>query len=462
MRNPYYLLESRELDVAYLPGVQATVHMASDEFTMGLPSAIPGVKPASPKIREYGTISMFNDVQAWGEDNNFPRNIIDLYSKDPIIPETFNKKVAMINMSDVIPVQVVGYNPDQSEIIEHINDDEIFTFLNNVSNRRYLQETTTDLVWFFNAFPELIMSRDRSKILYISHQEAAFCRFEKKDSQAEIQNVHLNANWPLVQANDPLTIKRKCLNPYRYDRIEWARNLSQGSFIYPINIPTPGCEFYQLATHDSIRTSGWLDIHLLVPRFKKAMMQNEMTFKYHIKVDPKYWEMLYGKENWGKWSPETRRNKKSEWLKEMNKSLTSVENAGVSILTEKNWNQQSSKYEEYVEICAVTESMREGKYIMDGMEAAANLFYAMGIDPTIVGFAGGEKQGAKSGGSDKREAWLILTTMLKPFRDPILEPLYFAAEFNGWTKKYPRLKFRHRDVILTTLDTGKGTKKVLS
>lgn len=462
MRNPYYLLQSKELDVAYLPGVQATVHMATEEFTTGLPSAMPSVKPAAPKERNYGMKSMFDNVQPWGEDNNFPRNIIDLYTKDPIIPETFNKKVAMINMSDVIPVQVIGYNPDDSEIIQHVDDDEIYTFLNNVSNKRYLQETTIDLVWFFNAFPELIMSRDRSKILYISHQEAAFCRFEKKDSQAEIQNVHLNANWPQVQENDPLTIKRKCLNPYRYDRIDWARNLSQGSFIYPINIPTPGCEFYQLATHDSIRTSGWLDIHLLVPRFKKAMMQNEMTIKYHIKVDPKYWELLYTRESWIKWSLDVKKAKKRAWLTEMNKTLTDVENAGVSIMTEKIWDQVGNKYQEYVEITSVTENMREGKYIQDGLEAAANLFYAMGIDPTIVGFAGGDKMGARSGGSDKREAWLILTAMLKPFRDPILEPYYFAAEFNGWTKKYPRLKFRHRDVILTTLDTGAGTKKVLS
>jgi hypothetical protein len=462
MRNPYYLLESKELDVAYLPGVQATVHMASEDFSTGLPSLRPAAKPAAPKGRNYQFASMFGDVQPWGDDNNFPRKILDLYSKDPIIPETFNKKVAMINMSDVIPLRVLGYNDDQSEIVEYVDDVEINTFLNNVSNRRYLQETTTDMVWFFNAFPELIMSRDRSKILYISHQEAANCRYEKRDSQAEVQYVHLNANWPQVQANDPLTVKRRCLNPYRYDRIDWARNLPQGSFIYPINIPTPGCEFYQLATHDSIRTSGWLDIHLLVPRFKKAMMQNEMTIKYHIKVDPRYWAVLYGKENWDKWSIEVRKTKKREWLKEMNKSLTDVENAGVSILTEKNWNSVSGKYEEYVEITAVTENMREGKYILDGLEAAANLFYAMGIDPTIVGFAGGEKMGAKSGGSDKREAWLIMTAMLKPFRDPILEPYYFAAEFNGWMAKYPGLKFRHRDVILTTLDTGKGTKKVLS
>lgn len=452
--NFSWLYNSDTVDAAYLPDLKATVYMPGASTGAG------AFQPAAPKIRDY--VSVINDIHPWGLGNDFPQQIIDLYSRDPIIPETFSKKVAMVNMSDVIAVNLLGYNDDQSEKVEWIDDDEIWQFLNNVSNRRYLMETASDLVWFFNGFPELILSRNREKILYISHQEAAYCRYSRQPSQAEIEYVYLNANWPYVSVEDPLTIKRKCLNPYRYDRIDWAKGLKEGSFIYPINIPTPGKDYYQLANHDAIRTSGWLDIHLLVPQFKKAMMHNEMSVKYHFKVDPKYWESLYGEDIWKKSSPQEKKAKKAAWLKDMNSVLTDVENAGKSILTEKKWDQVNGKYQELIEIVAVTENMKEGKYIQDGLEAAANLFYAMGIDPTIVGFAGGDKMGARSGGSDKREAWLMMTNMLKPFRDPLLEPFYFAAEFNGWTKKYPRLKFRFRDVILTTLDTGAGTKKTLS
>ncbi|GAB3177640.1 hypothetical protein [Telluribacter humicola] len=457
-----WLHSSDNLDVAYLPAAQMTVHMASTG--QGAQPSAQAVKPAMPRKKEMGGGASGKDApQPWGDSNDYPQRLIEQYSKDPIIPETFAKKTAMVNMNDVIPFQVIGYNADNSEIVQWVNDPEINTFLNNVSNKRYLREGTSDLVWLYNAFPELIMSRDRKRILYIAHQEAAYCRYQKMNDRGEIEWVHINANWPNVVQNDPLTIKRRCLDPYRYDRIDWARQLSEGSFIYPINIPTPGRDYYQLPTHDSIRTSGWLDVHLMVPAFKKAMMQNEMSLKYHLKVDVKYWEHLHGKEAWDKYSPAEKRAKKREWLTEMTDTLTSADKAGLSIMTERKWlNGEKAQYQEFLEIVAVTDHMKEGKYIQDGLEAAANLFYALGIDPTIVGFAGGDKMGARSGGSDKREAWLILMHMLNVFRDPLLEPYYYAAEFNGWTTKYPNLKFRHRDVILTTLDTGAGTKKVLS
>ncbi len=451
--NLSWLYNSETVDAAYVPDWQMTVYMPSTAS----PSTF---QPAAPKIRDLGRLA--NDVRPWGEGNDFPQQIIDLYSKDPIIPETFSKKVSMINMSDVIAMELLGYNDDQSENLRWVDDDEIWQFLNNPSTKRYLQEASLDLVWFFNAFPELIMTKNREKVLYIAHQEAANCRYEFKPSQAETEWIHLNANWPLVKKDDELTIKRRCLDPYRWNRVDWARGLKEGSFIYPINIPSPGKDFYQLANHDSIRTSGWLDIHLLVPQFKKSMMHNEITAKFHLKVDPKYWPMTFGEEKWKAMDAKEKKAKKEEWLKGMNAILTDVQNAGKSLMTERVWDPVNKVYLDYIEITTVTEGMREGKYIQDGLEAAANIFYAAGIDPTIVGFAGGEKLGQKSGGSDKREAWLIQTQMLKPYRDPLLEPIYFAAEFNGWTQKYPRLKFRHRDVILTTLDTGAGTKKTLS
>lgn len=461
MSQPTLLHQSAQADIYYLPGAQATVYMANEPMSATTPQQ-PATTPANPQKEIRGGGSQ--QVQLWGAGNNFPQEVHTLYSRDPIIPETFSKKVSMINMSEVIPVQVMGYNADETEQVEPVNDDEIFAFLENTSNRRYLTEAATDLVWFANAFPELILSKDRSKVLYIQHQEAMYARYEAAKS-GKVELLHLNANWPNVKDNDPLTVKRRLIDPYQWDRIEYVRSgMKDYSFIYPINIPSPGRDYYQLANHDSIRTSGWLDIHLSVPEFKKAMMANEMSIKYHIKVDSRYWELLHGKPEWAAMTADGRLAKKKEWLTAMNKDLTDVQNAGKSILTERVWvaGDRGGTYMDYVEITTVTESMKEGKYLADGLEAAANIFYALGMDPTIVGFAGGDKMGSRSGGSDKREAWLIVTNLLKQYRDPLLEPYYFAAEYNGWKVKYPRLKFRHRNVILTTLDTNAGTKKVLS
>lgn len=426
------------------------------------PGFSPGVTPArpaaNPKEKEVGGSAGF--CEPWGDGNDFPNRIIEQYSKDPIIPETFQKKAAMITMSDVIAVQKTG-GDGENETVAWIDDPEINAFLGNAVNKRYLLESALDLVWFSNAFPEVILSKDHSRILYICHQEAAYCRYEKKSKSGVIENVLLNANWPAVQDNDPLTIKRKCLDPYQYDRVEWIRQMKDGSYIHPISLSSPGKNFYQLATHDSIRSGGWLDVHLMIPKFKKAMMQNEMSVKYHIEVDVNYWIHRVGKDKWEKMKAVERGAVRRDFLEQMDKMLSSSENAGKSVMTDMIWDDVRAAYKNLVKITHLGDKSKDGKYLQDGQEAASNIFYAMGMDPTIAGFVG-KDVGARSGGSDKREAWLILINMLKPYRDPLLEPFYIAAEYNGWTEKYPNLRFRFRDVVLTTLDTGAGTKKVLS
>lgn len=435
---------------AYLPEAKTLVTLGS-----GSSKTTPFRSPADPQKKELGGST--EEVEFWGENNDFPQEIVKLYSKDSIIPETFLKKASMINMSDIVPFQLKGYNPDHTEILEWVNDPEINAFLENVSVKRYLKEGTLDIVWLSNAFPELVLSMDRSKVLYIQHQEAAYCRFEKK-KDGVIKNVHLNANWPDVQKQDQYTVIRPLLDPYRYDRIEWVRKeLEDGTFIYPINITSLARDYYQLANHDSVRTSGHLSILSKIPAYVLAMMEHEMSLKYHIKVDPRYWEQLYGGEEWRKFKQEEKRAKQSEWLKAMTAVLCDAENAGKSILTEKYWDVVNKVYNEYIEITTLADNTREGKYLKTGLNSAANIFYAIGFDPVISGFAGGSEQGDRSGGSDKRQAWMIQMHMLKPYRDPILEPIYFAAEYNGWMQKYPGLKFRYRDVIITTLDTGAQT-----
>lgn len=432
-----------------------SISLSTPGFSSG---AAPARAAANPQEKETGGTSAF--FEPWGDGNDFPSKIIDLYSKDPIIPETFLKKVSMITMSDVMAVQKTGQDGEK-ELVEWVDDPEITAFLNNPVNKRYLVEAASDLVWFSNAFPEVILSRDHSKILYICHQEAAYCRYSKRNAKGVIENVLLNANWPSVQKDDPLTIVRKCLDPYSYDRIEWIRNMKDGSYIHPLTVSSPGKSFYQLANHDSIRSGGWLDVHLAIPKFKKSMMQNEMSVKYHIEVAMEYWEMRFGKVEWEKKTAIERQESRREFLIQMDKMLASTDNAGKSIMTDMKWDDIKASYRSYVKITELGDKSKDGKHLQDGQEAASNIFYAMGMDPTIAGFVG-KDVGARSGGSDKREAWLILVNMLKPYRDPLLEPYYIAAEYNGWTAKYPNLQFKFRDVVLTTLDTGAGTKKVLS
>ena len=81
------------------------------------------------------------------------------------------------------------------------------------------------------------------------------------------------------------------------------------------------------------------------------------------------------------------------------------------------------------------------------------------INPNVMGagMPGGTYAG-QSGGSNIREAFLVNIANAWIDRQNILDPLECYLRFNG----VKDVELRFRNTILTTLDTGAGTKKVVS
>lgn len=454
---PYFTGEYSDVAVLH-SGVRVTLD--HDRPGRAQAGSLPGADPTLSKPNLALLPSLGGDIMPWGEGNDFPQRLVKLYRQDTLIPETLGKAASMLIGRGVMYVDV-DLDDEGKEVLRPIRDPEVDEFLASLHFRQYLRTTATHFSWFFNAFPEMILSKDRKKIVRfnpLQTQEVRWCRMREDGT---LPLVYLNANWPLGTSADQYSIPIHALDTSLWQRDEWLREQSFYNCIYPISFPTPGQRFYSLAHHYSIVESGWLDVHLAVPAFKKFLMKNQVSLKYHFKVDAAYWPLTFG-DTYTKASPEEKRNIKKRWLDQMNKTLTDVEKAGGSIITEMTWNKEKNIYQDHIQITPIEDKIKDGKYIEDNLEAAANIFYALGVDPTLVGFSGGSNQAARSGGSDKREAYLIALQMLAPKRDLVIEPLEFAAEFNGWKKRHPRGRFQFRDTILTTLDTGAGTKKIVS
>lgn len=423
----------------------------------------PGSSPSVVVPDESLYAAAGNDLMPWGEGNDFPQRIVDLYNRDPIIPTTLGKLAAMLVSRGIM---AVGQDIDEkgNEVVRKLTGDpvviaEVNAFLDSRKFKLYLREMAGDATWFFNGFPELILSKDRSMITELHPLNAEEVRWCRMTPAGELPHVWLDANWPRHTTSQAKQIM--AVDPYHPDPVEWLKNQSFYNCVYPIRFPTPGKRYYSLPHHYSLVESGWLDVHLAIPAFKKYIMKNQMTLKYHWKVDVEYWGKLYG-DKYLKGNPAQKRDLKVQWLNQMNKQLTDVTKAGNSIITDVTWDQVNKLFKDHITVTPIQDMVKDGKYIEDNMEASAQIFYALNTDPALVGFAGGDKMGAKSGGSDKREAYLIALQMLSPFRDMLLEPLAFVAEYNGWKAALPDLGFRFKDTILTTLDTGAGTAKKLS
>ncbi|OIN56778.1 hypothetical protein [Arsenicibacter rosenii] len=462
--SPVFFSNGGDYDVAIMVSTGAMFSFETERMAMaragGSTAPAAGAKPSAAKPDTNLLTSQFGDIMNWGDDNALPQRIIELYNRDPIIPATLGKLMTMLVGRGIMAVQeTIDDNGKDKDI--RVNDLQINRFLRSIQTKQYLREMSGDLSWFFNGFPEMILSRDRSEIVQIHPLNAEECRYGKMTDAGDLPYVYLSSEWEKGYTREPKQLS--AIDPYRIDRVDWLRDSSLYKCVYPLKFPTPGKRVYALPHHYAIVESGWLDVHLAIPTFKKFLLKNQISIKYHWKIDFEYWKVRYG-EIWDKADAKKRMQIQRDWITEQTRALANMEKSGVSIVTPMAYDprDQKAQQRELIKIEEIKDSSKEGKYIEDNLEAAANIFYALGLDPVISGFAGGDKMGSRSGGSDKREGYLIALQMLNFFRDLLLEPIQFVAEYNGWTDRHPDLAFRFKDTILTTLDTGAGSAKKLS
>lgn len=388
-------------------------------------------KPTSPVLKETTSSDI---IAPWGDGNDFAQRIIKLAWANAEIPTLIDNKVRVTYAKGVFAARVIGHDKNANEILEVIQDPEITKWFRKSNFDKYLLEALTDFYWFLNVFPELIISRDRSKIVQISVNAAENCRWERMDQSTGFsKHLYVNANWPNAKATDKETTKIVALDPYSIDKVEELREASNlYKVIYPVSYPTPGKTYYQLAHWDAFRSSGWMEVAALIPKYKLSKMKNRMSLKYHIEVPYEYWVKKY--KDW-ETKPDLKEKRKQDESAALNKFLTDVENTGKSIMTEFGIDKHSGKELPGWKITSLEQKSDGTGLNEDAQEASAYLMRALGVDPAIVGAGPGKNIGAGSG-SDKRVAFNIYVSLLQTYRDAILEPLKFVADYNGWYEKY--------------------------
>lgn len=438
---------------AFLPAIGAAVTLQGVNLarTAGLSTGSTAASgPTVPVVRRELTPGT-GDIVYWGEGNNFPQLVTQLIEQNTIIPRSL-ADIAALWIGKGIKATATDDDGDE----QMVDDAEIRAFLTSRHTKRFLIDAAKAMATWWNVFPELILSKDRQKIVQLHCLKTAFCRWGRMDEQTgELNRVYVSANWPSATADDPKTVRVPALNPMRYDLVEWLRAAKDYKYVYPLSFPSEDRSYYQLAAWDSARSSGWLDVLKAIPEFKKAAMANQMTLRYHIEVPNDYWGRVYG-DKYDKADFDGKMSIRDEFLTSMLDRLTNVQNANKGILTE-SWVDHA-KNQHKVVVNVLDDKHKEGKYNEDYSEGASYLLFALGVDPTLFGYHSG-KEGGRSGGSDKREALDIFLAKADPFRGRILEIIQFAAEYNGWYSRYPRLTLRWRDTKLETKDKGATTSE---
>ncbi|MNT10500.1 hypothetical protein D3C72_1453340 [compost metagenome] len=112
-------------------------------------------------------------------------------------------------------------------------------------------------------------------------------------------------------------------------------------------------------------------------------------------------------------------------------------------------------------ITPIDDKMKEGGYLPDSSAANAEILFSMLVNPAITGAgmpSGNYAGGSNSGGSNIRESWLVMMAMFQADRDLIYQLWEFIKEYNNYDRD---VELRTMDQVLTTLDQGKGTEKII-
>jgi hypothetical protein len=229
------------------------------------------------------------------------------------------------------------------------------------------------------------------------------------------------------------------------------------SFVFPVRDSWSNNDHYSCPVWWSAYLSGWIDIAHHVPRFLLKAYKNQVTLKWHIQIPYSFWEKKFPYSDFPEGSAE-RKEAIQTYMQSVENNLCGEENAEKPIITMYGVN-ESGKIDEEWKITVLDNKSRDGDKLVTSAAANSEILFALMINPNVMGagMPGGAYAG-NQGGSNIREAFLVNVANAWIDRQNILDPLECYLLFNG----VKDVELRFRNTILTTLDSGAGTKKVLS
>lgn len=386
----------------------------------------------------------------WGSDNLFPQRVAEECRKSTIIPPVLNKVAQMLYSGGMTFGKLALDSNNEETFIPYIfQDTEVRNHLRRLNFERYHMEASINLVWSWSVFVEIILSNDRKKIMNLKVHSSRECRFEWPDiNSGQIKNVYINANWKTDITG--LLAKKVPFIDIDYDPVTAIRNAKGTNFIICLQLPDFDNKHYKLSPWDGARQSGWLDLALKVATFKKALMANQMTIKYHIKVTDEYMNWKYpGYKD----LKDTEKVAKQKALVGDFNNLKGEEQAGKALLSVTHLLPDGETVPGMT-IEPIDDKIKTGIYIEDSQEASSHLLFAVDFDGTLMGVSPGK--GIGSTGTDKGMAYNIKTSTNRPWQDLLNQPFGLMRDYNGWNEDYV---FRMRNSLMVTQSNMQKTKQ---
>ncbi len=395
-------------------------------------------------------------IASWGPQNDYPQKVQEAVRLNGSASSglRFLRKAHYGNGLIMFREETTDTGQRKKVIVPLSEVEPIDTFFKNSQIRRFANETILDLEWWSLAFPEYILSNNFATINRVKRHRAAWTRFElMNEENGLVEHVYISERFGKgsVDLEGDYVEKVPLIDSYwSPDQVkEYCKANNIKKFIRPVFYPLLDEAFYPKPEWHAIINSGWLDVANSVPELKKALFKNQMTIKYIIEIDERYFQAIYQGE-WNKFTPEARKAVRQQVIDDINDGLVGSQKAGKTIQSMMLTGPDNKQYSA-VKITPIDDKLKDGSYLPEAEAANSEVLFALGVDPTLIG-AGipGGKLGAGSG-SDKREAFTILSALKKTDRETTLEIFEFIQQYNNWDTT---IKFGFEHTVLQTLDVN--------
>lgn len=397
----------------------------------------------------------------WGDDNQYPKTLMQKMSKIG----------AAVGGLEVLCSAHYGVGLKIYELWETEKGDavfqekipssvpEIYDFFDRTQFELTLSDIIADYETFGVAFVEYLLSPNGEEIISVVRQQASYCRFEKPKNGI-INNVIINTAWGETDFDAKQNIKVPCFSQFLsvQEIKDYCKEKNIRKFIIPvINTLLIEKVYPSVGWHSSLK-SGWVDVVLSVPELKKMMFEQQFNFKYLVHIADDYFSHRYGKDEWAKFDNQLKEKYRTDLVNAIDEEMSGNKGAGKSLISP-YFRDASGGLIKGIQIEPIEQPQANGEFLPDASAGNQEILFAMGVDPCLLGAGVPGGKNLSGSGSDKREAWTILSARLPRKHIHTLAVFRNIQKWNGWNTDYVA---RFPNINLTTLDKNKnGQEKIV-
>ena len=400
------------------------------------------------------------NIADWGSANNFPE------AGDKIINSVsvLNSGLKFIRNftigQGIFPVTVEGFDDNGNEVLKPITDVKLRLFAQSRMVRRYLEKSTRDYLKFGPAFVQLLPNADGSQLAGINTINAKYCRLSVANQYGLIEKCIVSGKWPDTPSKSDYSI-HDVLDEYDPQadllRRKYANKIKGKSFVQVIRDSWSNNEYYSAPVWYTAYTAGWVGVAQQIPAFLKKAYTNQITWKWHVQIPYAFWDRKFPESDY----PDValRQQAINKFMDDIEDNLCGTSNANKPVFTMFEVGPTGKTEEQWI-INPLNNKLSSEQDLISSAAANSEILFSLMVNPNVLGagMPGGAYAG-NQGGSNIREAFLVNIANAWLDRQNLLDPLETFVRFNGAPET---MEWRFRNTILTTLDTGSGTKKTLS